>query len=100
MSALACAPQPRNGSEQTGGVRHARSGEDLLDRPGFHDLPGVHHDDATRDLGDDTEVVGDEDDGHPELSLELGHEVENLRLDCDVEGRRRFVRDEEPRTAR
>ena len=38
-----------------------RLGEER-DRRGLHDLAaGIHHDDAVRDLGDDAEIMGDED---------------------------------------
>lgn len=47
------------------------------------------------DLGDDTEVMGDHDDGGAGLLLQFAEQVEDLRLDGDVEGGGRFVGDEE-----
>jgi hypothetical protein len=49
---------------------------------------------VVRDLGDDPEVVGDEQDRGPEVLLELVHELEDLRLDRDVERGRGLVGDE------
>ena len=57
------------------------------------DLAGVHHGETIAHAGDDAEVVGDQQDGDVEAALEIG-EVEDLRLDRDVEGGGRFVGDE------
>ena len=56
---------------------------------------------ATRSavLGDDAEVVGDEQQRQVERRLHLAQQVENLRLDRHVERRRRFVGDDERGTA-
>ena len=57
--------------------------------------PGrVHDDDVVRGLGDDAEVVRDQDHGGPALRLQLADQVEDLRLRRDVERRRRLVGDE------
>jgi hypothetical protein len=45
----------------------------------------------------DVEVVGDEDVGEPELALQVLEEVEDLRLDGDVERGDRLVADDELR---
>jgi hypothetical protein len=42
--------------------------------------------------------VGDEDDGGTDALLEVGHEIEDLRLDGDVERGGRLVRDKEFRS--
>ncbi len=57
-------------------------------------LAGIHDDDALRHLRHDAEVVGDHHDGGARGLLQLGEEVEDLRLDRDVERRRRLVRDQ------
>ena len=41
----------------------------------------------------DGKVMGDEQDREPALALQLGEQVEDLRLNGDIERRRRFVRD-------
>ena len=46
-------------------------------------------------MGDDAEIVGDEDIGEAHLILQLLQEVEDLGLDGDIEGGDRFVGDDE-----
>ena len=71
------------------GSRNRSPHRRLLDDP-----PGVHHGDAVGHLGDDAEVVRDEQQRQVELLLQLAQQVENLRLDRDVERRRRLVGDD------
>jgi hypothetical protein len=52
----------------------------------FKEESVTHDGDAVRDLGDDGEIVGDEEHGEAEALAEIGEEVEDLRLDGDVEG--------------
>ena len=67
-----------------------------LDRRDLLDLAAVHHRHAIARLGDDGEVVGDEQDRGVLLPLlHLQHQVENLRLDRHVERRRRLVGDQQ-----
>ena len=61
------------------------------------DLPEVHDRDPVRHVPHDAEVVRDEDVGQPELVLEVGEEVEHLRLDRDVKGRDGLVGDDDRR---
>ena len=64
------------------------------------DLPaGVHHHHPVAALGDDAEVVGDHDHTHAELALQPLDQVEDLRLDGDVEGGGRLIGDEKSGTA-
>ena len=53
--------------------------------------------DPVGDLGDHAEVVGDQHDRHAELALQLAQQVEDLRLDGDVERGRRLVGDQQRR---
>ena len=46
------------------------------------------------------EVVRDEDDRQPEVALEVAQQVEDLRLDRDVEGGDRLVGDDQLRLER
>jgi len=78
-----------------------RLGEDLVNRTFLDDFAGIHHGDAVSDLGDDGEVVRDEDETHAgTLRFECGEQIENLRLDGHVERGRRLVGDEQPRPVR
>src|SRR4051812_25304718 len=61
----------------------------------FHDLAQVHHGHAVAHVAHDGEIVGDEDDRQPELALKVTQQVQDLRLDRDVEGRDGFVGDDQ-----
>ncbi len=74
-------------------MRGAR--EQRLARRVFDDLPRVHHVHPARALGDDAEVVGDEQDRHPEALLEIGEQRQDLGLDGDVERGGRLVGDQQ-----
>ena len=76
-----------------------RMGEQLLDRRLLDLAPGIHHDDALRGLGDHAEIVGDEDHRGAELALQVEDDVEDLRLDGDVERGGRLVGDQHLRIA-
>mgnify|MGYP000902678350 CR=1 FL=1 len=55
----------------------------------------VHDRDAVRDLPDDRQVVRDEDVGDPELVLQVLEQVDDLRLNGDVERGDGFVANDE-----
>ena len=61
---------------------------------------GVHHHDPVGEVGDDAEVVRDQDDRRAEPLAELAQEVEDPRLDRHVERGRRLVGDQDLRIAR
>ena len=71
--------------------------EDLLDRPGLDDAAAIHDGDAVGDLGDDAEIVGDQDHRRAGLGLAPRQHGKHLRLHGDVEGGRRFVGDDQLR---
>src|SRR5260221_1695808 len=81
----------RNRAQQQLGIGMSRPREELVDRRGLDDLAGIHDGDAVGDRGDDAEIMGDEDHRHAIGGFELGEEREDLRLDGDVERRRRLV---------
>jgi len=58
-------------------------------------LPVIHHDHILRDVGDDAEIVRDDQHGHAELALEIDDLFEYLRLDGHVQRRRRLVGDQQ-----
>ena len=60
----------------------------------------VHHRDPVGDVADDAEVVRDEDVREVELVLQVVEQVDDLRLDRDVERRDRLVGDDQPRAQR
>ena len=60
-------------------------------------LAAVHDQDVVGQLGDDAEVVGDDDDRGAELLLQVADQVEDLRLHGDVERGGRLVGDQQLR---
>ena len=83
--------------EQAPRVGHLRVDQDLLAGAVLDHASGVHHQDVVGHLGDDPQVVRDDDDGGVELTLQVLQEVQDLRLDGHVEGRRRLVGDQQAR---
>ena len=90
----------REGRQEPLRVGVPRPPEDLADRALLRHPTGVHDQHAVARLGDDRQVVGDEDQRQPELGAQLLEEAEDLRLDHDVEGGRRLVADDDGRVAR
>ena len=87
------------GREQAGGVGMAGTGPAPRRPAPFDDPPGIHDHDLVAQLGDDAEIVGDEQDGQAEVALQRSQQVEDLRLNGDVERGRRFIGDEQLRAA-
>ena len=58
------------------------------------DLAALHHVDAVGEAAHDAEIVGDEHDRHAEPLLQIGEQLEDLRLDRHVERGRRLVGDQ------
>ena len=92
---LALAVEPRDRAQQAERVGLLRLGEQRIDRRSFDDLAGVHHQHVVGHLGDHAEIVGDDQDRHAEPALQFLQQVEDLRLDGDVERRGRLVGDQE-----
>ena len=63
-------------------------------------LAEVHHHHPVGDVAHDVEVVGDEDVREPELFLQVLEQVEDLRLNRDVERRDGLVAEDELRVDR
>ena len=73
--------------------------EDRRPRRTFHHAAGIHHRDLIGHLGNDAEIVGDQDDRHAGLRLQLAQQVEDLRLHRDIERGGRLVGDQQIRLA-
>jgi hypothetical protein len=71
------------------------AGEELGGRRPLHDRAQVHHRDLVAQVSHDAEVVGDEDHRQAERHAEVEQELEDLRLDRDVQGGQGLVRDEQ-----
>ncbi len=78
-------------------VRVRRLREDVPRGAFLDDLARVHDGDAVAGLGDDPEVVGDQEQRGAEVLAQVGEDAQDLRLDDDVQRGRRLVRDEELR---
>ena len=83
------------GGEEAVGVRVQGRGEHIHDRACLDQVAAVHDAYVVGDLGDDAEVVRDEEDGGALLAPEGVELVEDLGLDGDVEGGGGFVGDDE-----
>src|SRR3546814_4395710 len=68
-----------------------RAIEDVANRPLLDQAAGVHHHEPVAESGNDAEVVGNHDDGGAEIALQVGQQIEDLRLDGDVEGGGRTI---------
>ena len=75
----------RDGREERARVRVLRLGVEVVPRSDLHGVTEVHDHDAVGDVAHDVQVVGDEDVRQPERALEVLEQVEDLRLDRDVE---------------
>ena len=69
--------------------------EDRVDVGALDDLAQVHDDNILGHFGDDTEIVGDVEDGHVGFGLEFPHQVQDLGLGSDIESGGRFVGDQQ-----
>ena len=65
--------------------------QDALGGAELHELAGIKHADAVRDLRNRAKIVRDEEDRRADLAAKCAHELEHLRLDDHVERRRRLV---------
>src|SRR3954463_10001294 len=54
------------------------------------DAPQIHHSDAVTDMGNDGEIVRDEQIGEAVLALQVDQQIDYLGLDRDIERRYRL----------
>src|SRR5579885_109618 len=92
--------QPRYRTHQSVRVRVLRLRKQLLDRRLFHFAAGIHDDHPLRGFRHHAEIVSDENDGGAELVLQVENNVEDLRLDGDIERGGRLVSNQHLRIAR
>jgi hypothetical protein len=69
--------------------------EDRSGGAGLHDPAEPHDRHPVGEVGDDTEVVGHQDDPHPQFVLQFAEEVEDLRLHGHVQCGRGLVGDQQ-----
>ena len=102
MSTLAVCPRRlpcagRLGRDQHAGIGACRPGQHLAARPALDDGAVAHHVDSVGDAPNEPEIVADEHERRAEAAAQCVDELENLRLDRDVESGRRFVGDDQAR---
>jgi DNA-binding transcriptional LysR family regulator len=86
----------RYGCEQPLGIGVKRVGEERPFVGDLDDLAEIHHRDPVADMGDDGEIMGDEEVGQPQLVLQVHEQVHDLRLNRDVQGGNGLVGDADP----
>ena len=89
--------EPRDRRKQPLGIGVDRALEDVLSSSLLDDLPGIKHGHLVGDAPDHSEIVADEDHGQAALATQLLEQLEDLRLDRDVERRGRLVEDQQIR---
>ena len=68
---------------------------ELIARASLHNLAEVHHRHAVAHVTHHREVVGDEHQRQSHVALKLAQQVEDLRLDRDVESGDRLIGDQQ-----
>src|SRR6187431_1015859 len=86
--------------EQGSRIRVLRPLVDAFRLADLHNLPFEHYGDAIGDVADNGKIVCDEDVGQAEFFLNILHQVDDLRLNRDVEGAHRLVCDDDLRIRR
>jgi len=81
----------RHRVKQCPGVGVARRTHQILGRPDFDDTPQIHDGNALADMGDNTEIVRDEQDRKLLFCLDIGQKIDDLGPDRHIERRHRFV---------
>ena len=83
------------GIQQHARIRVTRITEQLFRRSHLHDPAQIHDSDAARHMPHDGEIMAYEKVGKTEAILEVAHQIEDLRLDRNVERRGWLVTDNE-----
>ena len=89
----------RPAGQQALGVGVLRLGEDLRGVADLHQLAALHHADAVGEAAHQVQVVGDEQQRHAHLALQLVQQRQDLRLDGHVQRGGRLVADQQLRRA-
>ena len=74
-----------------------RRRQNLIDRSFFDDLAVFHDDDVIAELTRERQVVGDQHERHGVLVTQTCQQHQDVALRRNIQGRRRFVSDEDAR---
>jgi hypothetical protein len=77
-----------------------RLAQDCVAVAGLDDLATIHDGDAVGDASNNPEIVRDENESDTRLALDVGEEVQDLRLDSHIEGGGGFISDDHLRLAK
>src|SRR6516162_8261227 len=86
---------PWQAFEQADSIGMVRPAEKVIDRGGLDVLPRIHDRDPIADLVSRAEVMRGEEDGYAMFFREPPEQLENLRLDRDVERGGGFIGNDE-----
>ena len=95
--ALALGIGLRRRRQQRPRIGMLRIGEDVLARALFDDAAEIHDHHVIGDMAHDRQIVADEEIGEIEPLLDVGEEVQHLRLDRHIERRDRLVEHQDGR---
>ena len=76
-----------------------RIAEDVLQPARFHDLAVIHHHDLLGDVGDDAQIMRDDQNRHPQFRLQVNDLLQYLGLNCHIQSSGRLVGDQQRRMA-
>ena len=65
----------RHRPQQRAQIRVRRVTKYIFERSALHHLATIHNDNLFGDIGDDAEIVGDQQDRHAEFVLQFEHEL-------------------------
>ena len=88
------------GGEQRARVVVLRRAEDRPRFAALHHLAAPHHDDFARQRPHDPQIMRNEQIGEVATALQVAQQIDDLRLDRHVQGRRRLVEHHEARIER
>ena len=71
--------------------------ENILCRSALTDSSAVHNDDLIRHLRDDAQIVSYDDDRHTQLFLQFHHQLQDLRLNGNIQSCGGLIGDEDRR---
>ena len=90
----------RHGGQKRAGIGMGRALQHLGGLAELDDLAEIHDRDPVGDMTDDSDIMGDEEVGQMQPALQLAQQIQDLRLDRDVQRRGRLVQHQEARLQR